>query len=758
LPGRGGAHGSDPRPWHRMAVARQGPHSALHPSLPSLRAGSREDSVASTGQPEAGTGPTSLQGAGSGLPVHTGTAGTPGVTSPGPEGGLDLTTGVLGPPDAEGPTEHSHISLDTTWHPSALPGQVTALVAPGSTAVAQSQVPQASPGSPRVPPSQQAAPASGSIAPTSPSPQPSTGASWGFPGFGPTVGTPWARTTLGQRLPQDDAWGDPAESPQSLEGITAGEGDAGSWAASPPPSWQPGSPAPPAAPGHPRQPPPSGPASSPGPTAALGSSGSAAPGPAPPADAGTVPSEPSAATEPQGDAGVLQRRPPTHGPTVVPGSPRQPTDPSGTVGRRGGPASPPPAGDTDPVQPSSSPGDTPRATPAAAGRAPRVFIVEDQPPLLRAPFLRIPCELVLAMGFVPALRDPASPERRRLLQNFNRTVAPLFMSAPGFLRLEVTGIRWGTVVLRYDALFAAERLQLPALRRTLDAALGAPRPGLAVGAAPVLRNAALEGPLDPCARLFSCPPGFACVAGPDGNASCTSLCHRGYCRNQGTCAHPPERGPLCQCPAGSDSWFVGLRCEQRLTRQGLLGTAAGVLLSIVLLGAVIAALAVRRFKVLLLEARADQTRSSYRRFCRLDDVSGQYWSRSWPPSASSLDNPAFSTSEELLHLHALDRGCCGCREGSASADGTKQQPPARPPGRPGCQRGWDTSSSSINDPMVDSGKASDISVSSWPAEPLQWTPFPLLQQLSRQRPHKARRPHSYCEGMELGTLERSWTA
>lgn len=47
---------------------------------------------------------------------------------------------------------------------------------------------------------------------------------------------------------------------------------------------------------------------------------------------------------------------------------------------------------------------------------------------------------------------------------------------------------------------------------------------------------------------------------------------------------------------------------------------------------------------------------------------------------------------------------------------------------------WDTSSSSMNDPMVDSGKASDISVSSWPTEPPQWAPFPLLHQLSRQRP------------------------
>lgn len=62
---------------------------------------------------------------------------------------------------------------------------------------------------------------------------------------------------------------------------------------------------------------------------------------------------------------------------------------------------------------------------------------------------------------------------------------------------------------------------------------------------------------------------------------------------------------------GSDFWFMGLRCDYRVTQQSLLGMAAGVLLSIVLLGAVLAAIAVRRFKALLLEARADQTRSRW---------------------------------------------------------------------------------------------------------------------------------------------------
>ena len=40
---------------------------------------------------------------------------------------------------------------------------------------------------------------------------------------------------------------------------------------------------------------------------------------------------------------------------------------------------------------------------------------------------------------------------------------------------------------------------------------------------------------------------------------------------------------------------------------------------------------------------------------------------------------------------------------------------------------------SVGDGVLDSGKASDLSVCSWPVEPIQWTPFPLLQQLASHR-------------------------
>ncbi|NXO97161.1 IMPG2 protein, partial [Certhia brachydactyla] len=718
---------------------REGPRSAPRPSAQSLGLGGGP--LASTAWPAVGTGPALLPATrrGSGLPLPT-MASTPGVTSPSQKGTLELTTMALSPPDREGPPEHSHIPLSLT----DIPGQPPGPLASGSTAVAQGGVTDTSPGPSHIPLSPQSAPGSGSAVTLLSTLLPSPGTSWGVLGFGPTVSTPIGHPSPG--LPHSSSRLDPAASPPSLGGTQVGVGSL----------------APPSAPGPPQQPALSQPASPLGLTTAIGVTTpgvtadiTTATSPERLGDMGTV-TEPRAAVLQRDVVGMTWGSPPPV-PTEMPGPPQQPTESHG-----GDPGPPPAAVDTDLAQPSSIPrgrtdSDTPQETLAGVGRAPQVFIVEDQPPLLRASILRIPCELVLDMGFVPALQDPGSPEHQELLHSFNQTVTPLFSAVPGFLRLEVTGIRWGSVVLLYEALLAAERLPVPGLDRLLEAALGSARapPGLAVGTAPVLRHTALA--LDPCAELFACPPGFACVSGADGNATCTSLCHRGYCKNHGICSHGRDQQPRCRCPVGSDFWFMGLRCDHRVTQQGLLGMAAGVLLSIVLLGAVLAAVAVRRFKALLLEARADQTRSSYRRFCRLDDVSAQYWSRSGLPSASSLDNPAFSNSEELLHLQVLDSGCCGCRGDPAGAK-RGPAPCAHPQCRPSFHYDWDTSSSSMNDPMVDSGKASDISVSSWPMEPTQWAPFPLLHQLSRQRPHKARWPQSLCEGLELGTLERSWTA
>lgn len=60
---------------------------------------------------------------------------------------------------------------------------------------------------------------------------------------------------------------------------------------------------------------------------------------------------------------------------------------------------------------------------------------------------------------------------------------------------------------------------------------------------------------------------------------------------------------------GSDFWFLGMRCNYKVTQQGLLGIACGLLLSLVVVGTAIATLVIRRVRMLLLEARADQTKS-----------------------------------------------------------------------------------------------------------------------------------------------------
>ncbi|KAM9599073.1 uncharacterized protein ACIBXB_004487 isoform 3-T3 [Morphnus guianensis] len=404
LPGPAGGRGFDSHPWHGTDIAWQGPRSAPRPSLPSLGAGGRGGPLASTAQPAVGTGPTSLPatGKGSGLTVPTATASTPGLTSPSPGGALDPTTGELGPRDTEGTPEHSHVPLVQTWRPPPMPGQPPTLVAPGSTVAAQSRVPYASAGSPHIPPSLQPAPTGSSAVPLSPTPQPSPGTSRGVLGLSPALGTPPAGPSPGHWLPHPSSGGDPAKSPHILGGTTVGVGDAMPWAATALLSWQPGSSAPPSAHGPPQQAAASQSASPLGLTTAVGITATAAAAvtttttttaatasPARLRDVGTVTTEPGAAVL-QGNTAGLTWGPPTHLPTMVPGPPQQPTDPPGTLSHRGGPGSPPAARDTDTVQPSSSSrgwpdADTPRATlaPATAGRAPRVFIVEDQPPLLR---------------------------------------------------------------------------------------------------------------------------------------------------------------------------------------------------------------------------------------------------------------------------------------------------------------------------------------------------------------------------------------
>lgn len=295
---------------------------------------------------------------GSGLPLPTTMASTPGVTSPGQGGALDLTIRVLGPPDRGEPPEHSHIPLS----PSATLGQPPVPLRPGSTTVAQGGVTQTSPESSHTPLSPQSAPASGPAGTPLSTPLPSPGTGWGVLGFSPTVGTALGDPPPG--LPHSRSRAGPAESPPSLGGTQVGVGSL----------------APPSAPGPPQQPALSQPASTPAigvTTTRVTATTTAATSPERLGDTGTVTAEPRA------DMGGLTRGSPAQVPAVMPGSPQQPT-----VSHGGAPGSSPTALDTELAQPSSSPRgradtDTSRVTPAGVGRAPQVFIVEDQPPLLR---------------------------------------------------------------------------------------------------------------------------------------------------------------------------------------------------------------------------------------------------------------------------------------------------------------------------------------------------------------------------------------
>ncbi|XP_008402953.1 uncharacterized protein LOC103462142 isoform X2 [Poecilia reticulata] len=267
---------------------------------------------------------------------------------------------------------------------------------------------------------------------------------------------------------------------------------------------------------------------------------------------------------------------------------------------------------------------------------------------------------------------------------------------------------------------------------------------------------------DVCNWLLQCPSGYKCVVQPGTtNYSCSSACRYDYCHHHGICTHHPGQLPVCRCLVGDDFWYMGQRCDMKMTRARLIGACLTILLIIVMLIGVLACLAVRRYRAILIQAKVDQTRSSYRRFNHFDELSGRFWLRSWGGSADSLDNPAFMRSDELLHLQALDRPCC-------YHDDTLSLPSTCPSHGMrintiyphSSQYGWRGSGMSMGDGVLDSGKASDLSVCSWPVEPIHWTPFPLLQQLASHRNPAVRmsRPRSYCEGMELVDMGKSWTA
>lgn len=65
------------------------------------------------------------------------------------------------------------------------------------------------------------------------------------------------------------------------------------------------------------------------------------------------------------------------------------------------------------------------------------------------------------------------------------------------------------------------------------------------------------------------------------------------------------------CLVGNDFWYMGQRCDLRMTRARLVGACVAILLVIVTVIGILAFVAVRRYKAILIQAKVDQTRSRY---------------------------------------------------------------------------------------------------------------------------------------------------
>ncbi|XP_030067837.1 uncharacterized protein LOC115475908 [Microcaecilia unicolor] len=187
----------------------------------------------------------------------------------------------------------------------------------------------------------------------------------------------------------------------------------------------------------------------------------------------------------------------------------------------------------------------------------RPFVMEDQPPLLKGNVVLVTCRLILEKDFIPSFENPESLEYQKLALSFQEAVLPFYKLVPGFKRLDLLKIRKGTVVFEYNALFSVEvfRVMLKDFQSTLDMT-GLPKlikSGLTIANSTVISLSIPEKQAELCRDLLQCPVGFDCIYERNGSARCTSLCHRGFCKNNGICTHQRDQEPRCQCPVGHDS-------------------------------------------------------------------------------------------------------------------------------------------------------------------------------------------------------------
>ncbi|CAL8331000.1 unnamed protein product [Lota lota] len=389
---------------------------------------------------------------------------------------------------------------------------------------------------------------------------------------------------------------------------------------------------------------------------------------------------------------------------------------------------------------------------------PRFYIVPDQPAAFRVESVELLLQIIVEEFNSDVTTD--------LEVDMEAWIEPYLLKAPGYSKL--LGVWSRGLVVQSLVEFETRGAVVWLGKGGPDSLLECTGLAQAVGEGRRFRGSkvtnitvgGLQGAV--CDWLLQCSAGFQCVSRPGGvNHSCSSVCNLDYCHHHGICTHHPGQLPVCRCLAGDHFWFMGQRCDVRMTRAQLVGVCLAVLFVMLTLVAILALVAVRRYRAMLIQAKVNQTRSSYRRFNHFDELSGRFWLRSTAGSADSLDNHGFTRSDELLHLRALDRTCCYHDDtlslaSTCPSNGTRIHtvfPHSS-------HYGWRGSELSMVDCVLDSGKASDLSVCSWPVEPIHWTPFPLLQQLASHRPTtvRASRTRSYCEGMELVDMGKSWTA
>ncbi|XP_063286600.1 mucin-17-like isoform X2 [Pelobates fuscus] len=311
-----------------------------------------------------------------------------------------------------------------------------------------------------------------------------------------------------------------------------------------------------------------------------------------------------------------------------------------------------------------------------------IFIVDEQLPVFKVQTINVTYKMVLKSLSPGVCENPKTCQARWLHE-----VNTLYKSVPGFDGVQLPNVTWNNTLLEY-------RIQLgvhvgTAMSETQELVLSDPR--WLFESSQTTENSLssqihsisiTEKHADPCTDWFSCPAGFQCVPVRKLGARCQSPCHGLFCHNHGICIHRRGQDPECQCPIGRDFWYMGQTCDYRMTHHRLAAIACAVVFCIIICAAAAVFILVRRFQTQILQQKVAQTQSSYRRFSRFDDVPTHFWcpSQTWltaSASLNSLDNPAFSSSEEVFPLQALGSCVCGCQERAPSCAQTNPpQPPA----------------------------------------------------------------------------------